>query len=330
MTMIKSEQPLIEIQGLTKYFPIKKEWLVALDNFNLEIFRGETVGLVGESGCGKSTLGRTLLRLYEPTAGKVLFDQIDIFNLSAREMKRMRQRMQIIFQDPYASLNPRLTVGEIITEALVIHSIGTKTERVKRQNELLEMVGLRTDHANRYPHEFSGGQRQRIGIARALAVNPQFVVCDEPLSALDVSVQAQIVNLLEDLQDKLNLTYLFIAHDLSMVQHIARRVAVMYLGQLVELAPTQELYRNPLHPYTQALLSAIPIPDPIEERKRSRIIMSGELPSPLHIPSGCIFQSRCPHAKAVCREVRPTWQKVKPDHFVACHFPRLANVSVTE
>lgn len=319
MTDPKPGKPLVDIQGLTKHFPMGKETLVAVKDFTLQIQTGETVGLVGESGCGKSTVGRTLLRLYEPTAGKVYFQGVNLFELSPNELKRMRQQVQIIFQDPYASLNPRLTVEEIIGEGIAIHQLASRADRHARVQELLELVGLRADHANRYPHEFSGGQRQRIGIARALAVNPSFIVCDEPLSALDVSIQAQVVNLLQELQEKLNLTYLFIAHDLSMVEYFARRVAVMYLGRLVELGSNQNLYRNPLHPYTQALLSAIPSPDPIAERKHARPVLRGEVPSPVNPPSGCVFRTRCPHAMPICAQKAPEWQEARPNHFVACH-----------
>lgn len=319
MTDSKPEKPLVDIQGLTKHFPMGKETLTAVQDFHLQIQAGETVGLVGESGCGKSTVGRTLLRLYEPTAGKVYFQGVNLFELPPNELKRMRQRIQIIFQDPYASLNPRLSVEEIIGEGIAIHKLASRADRHARVRELLELVGMRADHATRYPHEFSGGQRQRIGIARALAVNPSFIVCDEPLSALDVSIQAQVVNLLRDLQEKLNLTYLFIAHDLSMVEYFARRVAVMYLGRLVELASNQDLYCNPLHPYTKALLSAIPIPDPIAERTHARTVLRGEVPSPVNPPSGCVFRTRCPHAMPICAQKAPDWQEARPNHFVACH-----------
>ncbi|WP_407074315.1 ABC transporter ATP-binding protein [Paenibacillus lacisoli] len=279
---------LIEVEGLKKYFNVgNNRTLKAVDNLNFNIRQGETLGMVGESGCGKSTAGRTILRLYEPTAGSVRFNGTDIYKLSPGKMKAMRRDMQMIFQDPYASLNPRFTVSDIIGEALDIHNMaGSRAERKKRIEELLDLVGLNADHANRYPHEFSGGQRQRIGIARALAVNPKFIICDEPISALDVSIQAQVVNLLKELQDRLGLTYLFIAHDLSMVKHISDRVAVMYLGKMVELAESEELYSNPIHPYTKMLLSAIPVPDPEVEANKKRIIMPGENTGPIHSNSG--------------------------------------------
>lgn len=318
---------LIDIQQLEKQFKIGKKQLTAIKSLNLQIFRGETLGLVGESGCGKSTVGRTLLRLYEPTSGKVLFDHTDLQTLSRQEMKQMRRRMQIVFQDPYASLNPRMTVQDIVGEPLDIHRLAKGKARKRRIEELLKLVGLNTNHMSRFPHEFSGGQRQRIGIARALAVEPDFIICDEPISALDVSIQAQVVNLLKKLQDQMNLTYLFIAHDLSMIKYISDRVAVMYLGQLMELAPSEELYKNPLHPYTQALLSAIPIPDPKLERQRNRIVLKGEVPNPLDPPDGCPFSSRCPLAIEKCRQVPPLWREVKTGHFAACHL--LENHSIS-
>lgn len=316
-------QPLIEVQNLTKEFHVGKTTLQAVKNLNLTIFRGETLGLVGESGCGKSTAGKTILRLHEPTSGNILFDGEDITHASRKALLTLRRRMQIIFQDPYASLNPRMTVEEIVGEPLDIHRNISRRSRHERVVEMLEMVGLTEQHLSRYPHEFSGGQRQRIGIARALAISPEFLVCDEPLSALDVSVQAQVVNLLKELQRRLRLTYLFIAHDLSMVEYLSHRVAVMYLGRLVELSPTEDLFKNPKHPYTQALLSAIPIPDPEQERRRSRIVVSGEVPSPLKPPSGCVFRTRCPYAMPVCAEQVPIWQEVAPQHFVACHLYNL-------
>lgn len=311
--------PLVSIQHLKKHFPVGDRQVIAVHDFNLDIAAGETVGLVGESGCGKSTVGRTLLRLHEPTSGKFLYDGVDVFSLSSTDMQAMRRRMQMIFQDPYASLNPRLTAGEIIGEALTIHGLAKGAAWKARVEQLLELVGLRSDHCERYPHEFSGGQRQRIGIARALAVEPQFLICDEPLSALDVSVRAQIVNLLQDLQQKLQLTYLFIAHDLSMIEHLSHRVAVMYLGNLVELASSQELYAHPLHPYTQALLASIPLPDPRLERQRSHVVVSGDIPSNSQPPSGCVFRTRCPYAMPICSEVTPPLHEVAPGHFVACH-----------
>ena len=277
------------------------------------------MGLVGESGCGKTTVGRTILRLYKPTSGHIYYNGKDLALLKEAELRNLRRNMQNIFQDPYASLNPRMKVGEIVSEPLVVHNIGTKKERQERVPELFETVGLNPHFADRFPHEFSGGQRQRIGIARALALNPEFVVCDEPISALDVSIQAQVVNLLEELQDRLNLTYLFIAHDLSMVRHISDRTAVMYLGKVVELAYKDELYTRPLHPYTQALLSAVPIPDPLLERKRERIVLKGDIPSPANPPSGCRFHTRCHLTTDQCKEIEPEWREVSPSHWVSCH-----------
>jgi oligopeptide/dipeptide ABC transporter ATP-binding protein len=311
---------LVEIQNLSKEFKIGKKSFNAVQGLNLQIFAGETLGLVGESGCGKSTVGRTLLRLYEPTDGKVFFDGIDLGQLKKEEMKRMRRRMQIIFQDPYASLNPRMTVKDIVGEPLDIHRLAKNEARKNRIGELLRLVGLNPNHMSRFPHEFSGGQRQRIGIARALAVEPEFIICDEPISALDVSIQAQVVNLLKRLQEQMGLTYLFIAHDLSMIKYISDRVAVMYLGQLMELASSDDLYQDPLHPYTQALLSSIPIPDPSIEKKRQRIILKGEVPHPLTPPPGCPFSSRCPLATEHCRKVAPAWREIRPGHFGACHY----------
>jgi oligopeptide transport system ATP-binding protein len=319
---------LLKVENLVKHFPIMKGTLIqkqigavhAVDNVSFHIFEGETLGLVGESGCGKSTTGRAILQLHRPTSGSVWFEGKDLTKLKGEELRKIRRRMQMIFQDPYASLNPRMTVGEIIGEPLLIHGIvHGKNEAEKEVQKLLKLVGLNPSYTNRYPHEFSGGQRQRIGVARALSLNPSLIVCDEPISALDVSIQAQVVNLLEDLQQKFNLTYLFIAHDLSMVRHISTRVAVMYLGLLAELAPREELYKNPLHPYTQALLSAVPIPDPLAEEKRSRIILQGDVPSPVNPPSGCHFRTRCPLAATICAEVEPEFREVSPGHFVACH-----------
>ncbi len=319
---------LLKVEHLVKYFPIMRGIIFqrqigavhAVDDISFEVYRGETLGLVGESGCGKSTTGRTILQLYRPTAGHVYFEGVDLTTLKGDELRKMRRRMQMIFQDPYASLNPRMTVGEIIGEPLVVHNVCRGKELNQRVEHLLELVGLNPAFANRYPHEFSGGQRQRIGVARALALQPELIVCDEPISALDVSIQAQVVNLLEDLQNQFKLTYLFIAHDLSMVRHISNRIAVMYLGTIVELANQVELFDNPLHPYTQALLSAVPIPDPILEEKRQRIILEGDVPSPVNPPSGCRFRTRCRFAKDVCAEVKPEWREYTPGHFVACHF----------
>lgn len=318
---------LVEVQGLKKYFPIERGFLIkrkvgdvkAVDGVSFAVYPGETLGLVGESGCGKSTTGRTILRLYAVTDGRVFFKGTEITALGGEGMRKMRPRMQMIFQDPHASLNPRMTVSQLISEPLLVHTGMNRDERSARVHELLEMVGLNPRFDSRYPHEFSGGQRQRIGVARALALNPEFVVCDEPISALDVSVQAQVVNLLEDLQDRLELTYLFIAHDLSMVRHISDRVAVMYLGKIMELAPREELYSNPLHPYTQALLSAVPVPDPLVEAERERVILEGDVPSPAKPPSGCVFHTRCPIAQEVCFNEIPEYREIKPGHFVACH-----------
>lgn len=320
--MDKGREKLLEIKQLQKHFQIdRKSVLKAVDGITFDIYKGETFGLVGESGCGKSTAGRTIMRLYEASGGEVKFHGEDVHaKKSKKELKRFNRSMQMIFQDPYASLNPRMTIKDIIAEGIDIHGlVKTKEERTARVNELLETVGLNSDHGNRYPHEFSGGQRQRIGIARALAVDPEFIVADEPISALDVSIQAQVVNLLKKLQVERGLTYLFIAHDLSMVKHISDRVGVMYLGGMAEIATSDDLYAEPLHPYTQALLSAIPISDPEVERSRERILIDGDIPSPIDPPSGCRFRTRCPLAMDVCSQVKPELQEYKEEHWVACH-----------
>ncbi|WP_102347334.1 ABC transporter ATP-binding protein [Bacillus sp. Marseille-P3661] len=313
---------LIEVKNLKKYFKIgKKQVLKAVENVSFDIYKGETFGLVGESGCGKSTTGRTIIRLHEATDGEVLFEGINVHEKkSGKELKKINRKMQMIFQDPYASLNPRMTVADLIAEGMDIHGLAKNPlERKERIEELLTTVGLNRDHATRYPHEFSGGQRQRIGIARALAVEPDFIIADEPISALDVSVQAQVVNLMQELQRERGLTYLFIAHDLSMVKFISDRIGVMYLGSLVELANSECLYTEPLHPYTKALLSAIPIPDPEIERSRERIILEGHIPNPLEPPSGCRFRTRCPEAMDVCSRYEPKWLETAENHWVACH-----------
>ena len=324
-TLCKTET-LLKVENLQKYFPIRKGIVVqrhvgdvkAVDGVSFDIRRGETLGMVGESGCGKSTIGRTILRLLEPTAGKVTFEGRVLNDLSGEEMRKMRSQMQMIFQDPYASLNPRMRVGDIIGEPMLIHAKSSRVDREKRVRKLLEVVGLSPYHGSRYPHEFSGGQRQRIGIARALSVNPKLIVCDEPVSALDVSIQAQVINLLEDLQKEFNLTYLFIAHDLSVVKHISDRVVVMYLGKMVELSESKELYIKPLHPYTIALLSAIPVPDPTI--KKDRIILKGDVPSPVNPPSGCHFHTRCPIVQDICKQQDPIFKDIGKGHYVACHF----------
>ena len=322
-----SEEILLRVENLYKHFPIFKGFIQrqvgavhAVDGVNFTVNRGETLGLVGESGCGKSTTGRTILQLYRPTSGHVYFEDIDLASLKGEDLRHMRRKMQMIFQDPYASLNPRMTVGEIVGEPLIVHNSANKKEVNERVAELLELVRLNPSFSSRYPHEFSGGQRQRVGVARALALQPSFIVCDEPISALDVSIQAQVVNLLEELQKKFNLTYLFIAHDLSMVRHISDRVAVMYLGIIVELAARDELYTSPRHPYTQALLSAVPIPDPFIEETRKRTILEGDVPSPVNPPSGCRFRTRCPIAKEICAETQPEFREITAGHSVACHF----------
>ena len=315
-----SNGALLEIKDLKKHFRVGRETLKAVDGISLEIGRGETLGLVGESGCGKTTAGRVLVRLYEPSGGEVIFGGKDVHRAEGEEGKILNRKMQMIFQDPQASLNPRMIVSDIIAEGLDIHHlVGSRKERFDRVHELLEVVGLDKAHANRYPHEFSGGQRQRIGVARALAVDPEFIVADEPVSALDVSIQAQVINLMRRLQEERGLTYLFISHDLSVVKYISDRVGVMYLGQLVELTDSDELYENPLHPYTRSLLSAVPVPDPDYEAERERIVLQGDLPSPVNPPSGCRFRTRCPQVVAAAAEVDPEWREIKPDHWVqAC------------
>ena len=326
---MSDQKILLQIENLKKYFSVKgdrlfeKKYVQAVESVSFFIYRGETLGIVGESGCGKTTLGRTIIRLYEPTSGRIVYDGTPIYDSEqniAVKMLPYRRKMQIIFQDPSASLDPRMTVGEIVGEALDIHGLFQgKAERRERINQLLDEVGLNTEHANRFPHEFSGGQQQRVGIARALAVEPEFIVCDEPISALDVSIQAQVINMLEDLQREKHLTYLFIAHDISVVRHISNRIGVMYLGQMVELAESNELCSHPIHPYTESLLSAVPIPDPDVTRGRQRILLEGEIPSPLNPPSGCRFHTRCPHATDRCRQEQPVLKEQSPGHYAACH-----------
>ncbi|GAB3801086.1 ABC transporter ATP-binding protein [Virgibacillus kimchii] len=318
------QKPILEVNGLKKYFDIKGGPLgrkvgevKAVDDVSFTVREGEILGIVGESGCGKSTTGKSILRLIEPTEGEVLFEDKDITNVTGEEMRKLRKDMQIIFQDPYASLNPRHTVEKIVGEPLLVHGMKSANQRKERVQELLEVVGLSAYHASRYPHQFSGGQRQRIGIARALANNPKLIICDEPVSALDVSIQSQILNLMDELREQFNLTYIFIAHDLSVVKHISDRIGVMYLGRMVELTENDRLYDDPKHPYTQALLSAVPLPDP--DIKKERIILTGDVPSPANPPSGCAFHTRCPHAMDICKEVRPAFKPVEDNHFVACH-----------
>jgi oligopeptide transport system ATP-binding protein len=325
MTTAKKDV-VLKVRDLKKYFPIRRGVfqrhvgdVKAVDGVSFNVYRGETLGLVGESGCGKTTTGRTIIRLYEPTAGQVDFLGDDLASLSGGDLRDMRRKMQMVFQDPYASLSPRMNVLGIVAEPLEVHRVASGKEKKERVADLLEMVGLDPAFMNRYPHEFSGGQRQRIGLARALALNPDMIICDEPISALDVSIQAQVVNLLEDLQEQLGLTYIFIAHDLSMVRHISDRVAVMYLGKIVELTDRDTLYSNPLHPYTQALLSAVPVPDPVVEEKRQRILLEGDLPSPANPPQGCNFNTRCPRAIDVCFETEPEFIEVDEEHYCACH-----------
>ena len=324
---MSTNSSLVHVKDLVMHFPIYRGVfrrqvgaVRAVDGVSFDVERGETLGLVGESGCGKTTTGRTILQLYRPTSGDVTFEDVNLVELKGEALRKMRRKMQMIFQDPYASLNPRMTLEQIVGEPLVVHGSATAAEIHERVEYLLDVVKLNPSFASRYPHEFSGGQRQRIGVARALALQPSFIVCDEPISALDVSIQAQVVNLLEELQSQFNLTYLFIAHDLSMVRHISDRVAVMYLGVMVELASRDEIYLSPLHPYTQALLSAVPIPDPFAEAQRRRVILQGDVPSPSNPPSGCRFRTRCPIAKPVCAESRPEFKEWKPGHFAACHF----------
>lgn len=319
MSRIIQGNPLVDVQNLVKVFSVSGGTLHAVNGLNLSIYEGETVGLVGESGCGKSTAGRTILRMYDGGySGAVLYEGQNIFSLKKRDMKQLRTKMQMIFQDPYASLNGRMTVGSIIEEPMAIHSIGTPTERKERVEELLGMVGLKSEHKNRFPHEFSGGQRQRICIARALSVNPKFVVCDEPISSLDVSIQAQVVNLMKDLQDRLGLTYLFIAHDLSVVKYISDRILVMYLGKSMELASSEELTSNPCHPYTKALLGAVPNPNP-NHKLSSKPVLEGEIPNPINPPKGCVFNTRCPSAFDKCMVSTPEWKEISRGHQVACH-----------
>ena len=325
-TAAANAEPLIRVENLKKHFPItaglfrrQVGTVKALDGISFDLMPQETLGLVGESGCGKTTAGRTVLSLYPATEGQVFFNEIELTALGSNELRRIRQKMQMIFQDPQDSLNPRMTVGSIVSEPLVEHTKLSAVERTERVEELLLAVGLNPQYTNRYPHEFSGGQRQRIGIARALALNPEFIICDEPIAALDVSIQAQVVNLLEDLQEKLGLTYLFISHDLSMIRHMAKRVAVMYLGHIVEIASSQELYTNPQHPYTRALLSAVPSHDPVREESRERIILTGDVPSPANPPSGCPFRTRCFMAEARCADSRPEAKALSVDHSVSCH-----------
>ncbi|RFU67505.1 dipeptide ABC transporter ATP-binding protein [Peribacillus saganii] len=320
---INKTNPLLEVKGLKKYFDVRnplgrmEAQVKAINDVSFQLYEGETFGLVGESGCGKSTIGRTLLRLIDPTEGEAIYQNKDIFKLSKKELRNVRQQLQMVFQDPYSSLNPRKRVGSILEEPLKIHRIGTKEERTERVMDILDKVGLRIDHYFRFPHEFSGGQRQRIGLARALIVNPNVVICDEPVSALDVSIQSQIINLLRRLQEEMKLSYLFIAHDISVIRHISDRIGVMYLGKIVEEAPTDSLFSDPLHPYTQALLSAVPLPQPKD--KRERIILEGEMPSPMNPPSGCIFHTRCRYVMDICKRQVPVRKEMSTSHFVSCH-----------
>lgn len=326
---------LVDVRDLKMHFPLTRGiifqrvvgYVRAVDGVSFSIERGQTLGLVGESGSGKTTIGRTIVRLYKPTTGQILFGDVDLAKLGGEELRQIRRRVQMVFQDPYASLNPRYTIGSLIAEPMNIYHIGSSNEIREKAAELLSVVGLRAEYIDRYPHEFSGGQRQRIAVARALAINPEFIVLDEPVSALDVSVRAQVLNLLQRLQKQFDLTYLFVSHDLSVVRHVADRIAVMYLGKIVELADRDELYVAPKHPYTQALLSAVPIPDPKIEKRRQRIILSGDLPSPINIPSGCRFHTRCPMAQQICREVEPAFEaKEGHEHYAACHFSEEVNL----
>jgi oligopeptide transport system ATP-binding protein len=327
--MTAEKEILVQVEDLKKYFPImrgvirkKVGDIKAVDGISFDIYKGETLGLVGESGSGKTTTGHVILQLYPVTSGRILLEGKNLANLNGEELRKIRPRMQMIFQDPHACLNPRMTVGSIVSEPLVEHGVGRKKERQQHVDRLLDLVGLDPSHASRYPHEFSGGQRQRIGIARALALNPEFIICDEPIAALDVSIQAQVVNLLEDLQAEFGLTYLFISHDLSMIRHISQRVAVMYLGHIMELAGRKEIYENPMHPYTQALLSAVPTPNPVLEEQRKRIILTGDVPSPADPPPGCTFNTRCPIAVEQCSQEVPVWRELSPEHWVACHLAK--------
>lgn len=326
--MNMEKKVLLQVKNLKKYFPVSKglftnrqvRFVKAVDNVSFDVYDGETLGLVGETGCGKTTVARTILQLYHPTSGQIIFDGVDLTSLPENDLRKMRRRMQMIFQDPYASLNPRMTVGSIISAPLDVHTDLNRSEKQDKVQDLLKLVGLNPDFVNRYPHEFSGGQRQRIGIARALALSPDLVICDEPISSLDVSIQAQVVNLLEELQDRLGLTYIFVAHDLSMVRHISDRMVVMYLGKVMELADRNEIYLHPRHPYTKALMSAVPIPNPRKARDRQRIILQGDIPSPLNPPQGCNFNTRCPLAQDICFKEDPEYREIDPNHFVACHF----------
>jgi oligopeptide transport system ATP-binding protein len=319
---------LLQVKNLKKYFPVSTglftnrqvRFVKAVDDVSFDVYDGETLGLVGETGCGKTTVARTILQLYHPTSGQIIFDGVDLTSLPENDLRKMRRRMQMIFQDPYASLNPRMTVGSIISAPLDVHTNLTRSEKQDKVQDLLKLVGLNPDFVNRYPHEFSGGQRQRIGIARALALSPDLVICDEPISSLDVSIQAQVVNLLEELQDRLGLTYIFVAHDLSMVRHISDRIVVMYLGKVMELADRNEIYLHPRHPYTKALMSAVPIPNPRKARDRQKIILKGDIPSPLNPPEGCNFNTRCPLAQDICFKKDPEYREIEPRHYVACHF----------